>query len=130
MTELTHLERAVLVKLLEGAHPLLERLRHQLSSCRVSHREMTGHGFYTYFDIEEENAASGGSTVILGDVCAEVDGMEEGAGFLLYIEQGHLTMLEGYAYDEPWPCTIAGYTLSYNAGEQRDWNALWKVLEE
>ncbi len=46
----------------------------------------------------------------------------------LYIEHGRLSMLEGYGYDDPWPTTIAGYTLRYSTGDERDWGALKKVL--
>jgi hypothetical protein len=41
--------------------------------------------------------------VRFGDVVAEVEGVENGAGFLLFIEDGRMTMLEGYMFGEPWP---------------------------
>jgi len=54
--------------------------------------------------------------------------MAHGAGFVLYIEHGRLSMLEGYGYDDPWPNTITRYTLQYRAGDNRDWDTLRKVL--
>jgi hypothetical protein len=124
---LNELERAVLTKLLEGEHPLLAQLREQLPHCRVSHRELTGHGFFAYLNVGD---APGADDVKLrfGDVVAEIDGMLHGAGFLLFVDQGLLTMLEGYGYDDPWPSGIMGFTLKYTYGEKRDWAALRKDL--
>jgi hypothetical protein len=36
-------------------------------------------------------------------VIARMEGLEHGAGFMLFIDDGVLVMLEGYTYDEPWP---------------------------
>lgn len=127
MIALAELERAVLTKLLAGEHPLLERLRNQLSNCQVSRRELTGAGFYAYLDVGDAPAADD-VNLRFGDVIAEIEGMAHGAGFVLYVEHGRLSMLEGYGYDDPWPSTITAYTLKYSAGEERDWAALRKVL--
>lgn len=127
MNELTKFERAVLEKILDGEYPLLNKLRKQLCSCHVNCREMTGVGFYTYFNVNNA-AAADDVKMRLGDVLAEVQGMTHGAGFILYIEHGRLSMLEGYGYDDLWPNTIISFTLRYNSGKQRDWVALRKVL--
>jgi len=120
-------EQAVLEKLLAGEHPLLKQLREQLIGCRVRRREFTGAGFYTYFSVENIPVAVD-AKVRFGDVLAEVEGMVHGAGFVLYVEHGRLSVLEGYGYDEPWPTTITAFALRYSTGEQRDWAALRKVL--
>jgi hypothetical protein len=127
MVDLEELERAVLTKLLAGDHPLLGQLRNQLSMCRVTSNELTGAGFYAHLDVGDAPAA-GDVKLRFGDVIAEVSGMAHGAGFLLYVEHGRLSMLEGYGYDDPWPSTIKGYTLKYVAGVNRDWAALNKAL--
>jgi hypothetical protein len=36
-----------------------------------------------------------------------------GAGFLLYVDGGLLSMLEGYSYEEPWPDEIREFSVSY-----------------
>jgi hypothetical protein len=127
MIDLAELERAVLTKLLAGEHPLLEQLRNQIPKCRVSRRELTGAGFYADLDVGDSPAADD-VNLRFGDVIAEIEGMAHGAGFVLYIEHGRLSMLEGYGYDDPWPNTITRYTLQYRAGDNRDWDTLRKVL--
>ena len=149
MIDLTELERSVLTKLLAGEHPVLEQLRSQLRSCRVVHREMTGHGFFAQLDVGN-TSASLDVNVSFGDVAAEISGMTQGAGFELLVKNGRLITLEGYGYDDPWPSAITGYTLKYitygikgrsttedqcewkaggTTGDQRDWAELGKELK-
>jgi hypothetical protein len=128
MTDLTELEQAVLTKLLMGDHPLLRQLRDQLDGCRVSLRELTGVGFYTYLDVGDMPVLKD-INVRFGDVAAEIQGMAHGAGFVLYVKHGKLSLLEGYTFDDPWPTTITGYSLQYFPGGQRDDVALSKALE-
>lgn len=127
MTELTEFERAILTKLLDGEHPLLVELRKQLPICRVNRREQTGVGFFTHFDTGAASPATN-AKARFGDVVAEIDGLVHGAGFVLYVENGRLSTLEGYGYDEPWPSKITNYRLEYNMGQRRDWCALEKLL--
>ena len=130
MKELTDLERAVLVKLLEGDHPVLSSLRSQLKASRVIGREFTGVGFFTNLALGENGSERIAGDLKFGDVIADIDGLRHGAGFLLYVENGALKMLEGYSYDEPWPQKISAFKLSFMQGEERDWQALMKILEK
>ncbi|SMN17490.1 hypothetical protein CRYPA_7 [uncultured Candidatus Thioglobus sp.] len=43
---------------------------------------------------------------------AEINDLKYGAGFLLYIENNGLKMLEGYSYDEKWPIKITNFSLN------------------
>lgn len=142
MSNLTELERAVLDKILDGDHPLLEILRNQLSNDRVSRREMTGTGFFTYFNVGDPPVADV-EKIVFGDVSADIEGVHHGAGFLVWVEHGRLIMLEGFTYDDPWPDEIEQYTLkylvpkqisddgkfiSYRKDDKRDWEALIKQI--
>ncbi len=68
----------------------------------------------------EDLTRRAGHSVKFGDVIAEIPGLSGGAGFLLYIENGILDVLEGYSYDEPWPTSTEGFTLRFLKGEERD----------
>ena len=58
-----------------------------------------------------------GSDLSAMDVSARIDGMEHGAGFVLWVEDGVLETLEGFSYVEPWPDLSARYELSAGGPE-------------
>ena len=128
MNELTIFEKSVMAKLLCGSHPLLENLRNQLAQCRISSREHTEVGFFVNFDVETKLSYSDVNLEI-GDVDAKIDGVQHGVGFVLFIRQGRLSMLEGYTYGEPYPKDITQYTLSYDTGDERNVTALFNKLQ-
>lgn len=111
---LTEFERAVLDKLLAGNHPVLAALRGQLASCRVSSRKFTGHGFFAKLDVDREsNAAVPVQRAKIRDVGAEIPELKYGAGFVLFVADGYLDVLEGFTYDEHWPRLVRDFTLMY-----------------
>ena len=114
LSELSVPEQDVIGKLLEGEHPALRSLRDQLATLCVVSREMTGTGFMTSFVRPDVPSAADDTTYRIGDVDAEIDGLQHGAGFILYIQGGFLDALEGYSFDEPWPSEIERFTLTFN----------------
>ena len=50
--------------------------------------------------IEQSINTATNNSFKIGDVHAEISGLENGAGFVLYALDGKLEMLEGYSYDE------------------------------
>jgi hypothetical protein len=119
MTDLTTLEEH-LEMLLRGNDEVLDVLRQQAKHAQVSSREMTGVGFFTYFAVPAEMPRINGQPALkLGDVNGAADNVKHGLGFLLYITDGVLSMLEGYTYDEPWPDEVRGLVLAYSTGQVR-----------
>jgi hypothetical protein len=119
MTGLTTFEADVMRYLLDGDHPLLARLREQASHTFVGSREYTGVGLFVNF---ESSHTSGFADVTLrfGDVIAKFPGFGE-AGFVLFVDEGRLSMLEGYMYEGVWPDDVTEYALYYaGAGGMRD----------
>lgn len=110
---LTALERGVLDLFLAGDDVPLAALRRQLQLSRVARREFTGVGFFTYFTVPEDAPrASLLAQATLTGVFANIDGLEHGAGFILFLSHGQLDNLEGFTFAEPWPDTIQGFSLS------------------
>lgn len=102
--DLTSLEHAVLDKLLAGDHRVLEGFRGQLRRTLVKSREFSGKGFFTELvQPSSEPAVAMPARVRFGDVIAELEGSNLGAGFVLFIDGGRMTMLEGYVFDGAWP---------------------------
>jgi len=102
---LNKIERLVLDKLLVGEHPALATLRHQVARCLVSKREFSGKGFFTEFQLPAGETAvpTSRSRIRFGDVVAELHGVEGGAGFVLFVDDGYLVTLEGYVFVGAWP---------------------------
>src|ERR1700675_3240531 len=120
MTNLTTLEDQVLEMLLRGEDWVLSVLRQQAKQLQVSSRKMTGVGFYTEFVVPSEvPRVPGRPTFKLGDVNGTADNVKHGLGFLLYVKDGALSMLEGYTYDEPWPDDVRGLVLTYSSKQGR-----------
>jgi len=129
MIKLTNFEQAVMEKLFQGTHPVLIEIKRQFDSCIVNKRELTGVGFYLDFTVSD-SILDPAIDFWFGDVIADIDGLEHGAGFILLIKNGKLAMLEGYSYDESWPDSVEKYTLKYSAGDNRDLSELNRSLSE
>ena len=68
----------------------------QYEKAHVIKREFTGHGFFTDFDITDPADSLGcGYNNQLGDLTAEFPEVKFGAGFVLFIKNGFIEMLEG-----------------------------------
>jgi hypothetical protein len=101
---LTPLEKSVLEMLLDKPGGSFDTLRRQLSYATVSKREFSGVGFFTKFALPKDAQIKRDvPDMTLGDIGAELPGVEHGAGFVLFIRGGVVTMLESYTYDEKWP---------------------------
>ena len=111
---LSPLEHEVIATILRPDHPVFEALRLQFDRCEAAARELTGVGFFTELSIPTDSgpAPVRPGRLRLSGVVAEVDGLRHGAGFVLWIENGMLTTLEGFSYDEPWPENVNDYCLS------------------
>lgn len=107
MQSLSDLERAVLEAIAAQSSEFAAALREQVSSAQVEARENTGAGFYTRLAIVGGSPTLGAPSP-LGDIGADVEGIEHGMGFLLWLRDGVADTLEGYTYDD----TTAGLELS------------------
>ena len=115
---LTQLEKEVILKLLAEGHPTVRILRQQLDQCCVTSREMTGTGFMTELGVPREAQRAEAEKMRLGNVVADIEGLENGAGFVLYVKHGALNALEGYSFEEPWPKEIAWFQLRYTSDDE------------
>lgn len=99
MQGLSDLERAVLAAIAEQVPEHASALRAQVSSAHVAARENTGAGFYTKLAIADGPKMDGAPSPI-GDIGVDVEGMEHGLGFLLWLRDGVADTLECYSYDD------------------------------
>jgi len=101
---LTPLEKAVLDMMLDKRGEPFETIRQQLAHATVAKREFTGVGFFTDFSLLAAAPVRRDlpSMEITG-VGTEFSSLQHGAGFVLFIRDGVVSMLEGFTYGEPWP---------------------------
>ncbi len=121
----------VIEKLLAGELPELAKLRRQLEHLKVKSRETSKAGFFTEFEGEvPPELLVGNRSFKIGDVTALLDGMNTEVGFLLFIEDGKLNMLEAYTFFEDWPQDAKLLLIGYDGitGE-RNLQALSEALQ-
>lgn len=97
MYELSDLERAVLHAIALQAQGSAAALEHQINGARVLARENTGAGFFTTLSVAPGCLLEGIRSPV-GDAGATVVGLKHGMGFMLWIKDGLIHQLEGYAY--------------------------------
>ena len=123
------LEDQVMRMLLAGDDQALAVLRDQIEQAKVSSRQLTGVGFYTEFSTSPSiPRLSGRPSFKLGDVNGTAANVKNGLGFLLYVADGAITMLEGYTYDDPWPNRIEGLVLTYSDGQNRNIDKVRQII--
>jgi hypothetical protein len=120
---LSKFEIDVMKMLLEGDDNVLSLLRKQFLSLTVQSRKLTGVGFYLDFAPQmtsyiPDEIPSVRPHFCIGGVEATIAGLQHGASFLVWVNDGYITQLEGYAYVESWPAEITNYALSYIDGKR------------
>ena len=108
-------EAEVMQRIIEESLPESAILEEQYRCAKIVSREFTGFGFFTKFEVANKNLQiPARSNSHLGRVQAKIEGLEYGAGFVLFVKDGFISLLEGYCYgNEPWPDEITAYTLEY-----------------
>jgi hypothetical protein len=96
--ELLRLVDRLVPLLIEGAHPALSALRQQFSGARIKQVELTGVGFYVDFEVASDTPLAEPANFSGGDARITVEGVENGAGCVLFVSGGRLATLEGYTY--------------------------------
>ena len=125
-SELDPLERLAMDMLLAGDDPTLKILREQFRVTAVLDRKLTGVGFFVTFSVPPgARRIEGKKLSYLGDVKAEIKGLQHGADFVLHFRDGAIDYLEGCSYDEPWPAGTESCRVAYIDGEERDLATLW-----
>ena len=93
---------------------LVAKILKQSKNSKVTSRDFSGVGFFTYFQVDDKSLSLGNNINLqLGGIGAEIEGLKYNtAGFTLFIENGMLALLEGYSYgDDKWPKKITNYKL-------------------
>ena len=98
MTSFTELELAALHSIFSETPELAPSLERQLAAATVTERENSGGGFFTSIAVRDDAPAVSTPKVLGYETSARVANMEDGLGFVLFLEHGRLHLLEGYAW--------------------------------
>jgi hypothetical protein len=102
-TEVLLLVEKIMPLLLAGEHPALQTLRRQYRAAEITRIEPTGHGFYVNFLVRNCDELVRPPDFQGGNAIIEISSAPHGAGCVLFVRAGSLSMLEGYTYgDEEW----------------------------
>lgn len=86
--------------LLNGEVEVLKILAHQYERSEVKEIEESGKGIFVSFKVDDEIMPLSNNVkqnFAFGDVNGVIDGVEGAVGFILFIRNGYLDTLEGYA---------------------------------
>jgi hypothetical protein len=95
------LERVVMARLLEPDIPIAPELRAQYAAATVVSRELTGVGFFIDYAVPATVPRIVPPNLEMGETATLTNGIA--VGFLLFVRDGVIAMLEAYTYDDPWP---------------------------
>ena len=98
--QFTPLEHAVLKAVCEGNPSDRTALDAQLSSAIVHKRENTGAGFFTYFEVKRDPGGCISGEPRRSGPDANIEGLQRGMGFILWLNEGYASCLEGFSYEE------------------------------
>ena len=123
----------VMDKMLFGLNELLGELKEQYNGLKIVSVEETGVGFYVDFETENNTVKALDEKVFLqkfqiGDVYGNVEGIIDAVGFILFVKDGFITMLEAYTNGiDSWP-DDNDIELIYDSGKERNIEALKKRI--
>jgi hypothetical protein len=110
--EVTELEKAVVGQFLRD--PELSPLNREvnLEKARVINRESTGVGILTEFEPSQEvKLFADGVSLRWGKVGVRLNASTIETSYVVYVDNGYLTTIEGYTYGNDWPESISSIEL-------------------
>lgn len=116
--------------LLAGDNYILDELRNQRTRILTTALEVTGRGFFVYYTMASDvKPITSPCHFELGDVIAGIKGLEYGMGFILFVRNGYMKMLEGYTYEENFTNAENVKYITYSHGKDRDMMSIVKLFE-
>lgn len=105
--KVTELEKLVIGSMLADHELKPVRSSVNFDAVLVSDRELTGVGFLTEFQRSEElKLFEADVSLRWGKVGARLNASKVETGYLVYVDDGYVTSVEGYTYGDEWPDQI------------------------
>jgi hypothetical protein len=115
-------EQQLMGMLLSGDDELLEKLRRQYQTAKIESVDRDPVGFFTRYSVpHSEVFFIDRDSFAFGDVFGSVGGVDRAVGFVLFVRDGYISLLEGYTnLVDKWPQSYDEISLSYSTGSERD----------
>lgn len=98
------LERIIISSVLADQALKVAKSEVNYDAVVVENRELTGVGFLTEFERSEElKLFDDDVSFRWGKVGARLNTSKVETGYLVYVDDGYLTTIEGYTYGDEWP---------------------------
>lgn len=109
---LNQLERAVLGRFIADPELPLTVWTMNCDAMRVTNRSLTGSGFLAEMDRSTATKLFAEDVSLRwGKIGALLNGSQIETGFVVYVDSGYITCIEGYAYDGVWPDLVDKFEL-------------------
>lgn len=102
-TDVLAIEREVMPRLLDGDSLFLETLRLQYARAKVESIELSGVGFFVNYRVPSELPKTSPPSFAGGNAALAISGLEYGAGCVVFVRDGYLSMFEVFIYEDVWP---------------------------
>ena len=100
-------ERIIITDIIDQYPEYKEKLQSQFEKISVQRREIHTYGFSTYYTVTAVAETLGEDVNLqLGEHQWEVNDLDYGSDYILWIKNGRISCLEGFTYNEPWPKEI------------------------
>lgn len=100
-------EKIIISDIIEQYPEYKQKLQSQLEKITVQKREFSTYGFSTYYSvIAVEETLGDDENLRIGKHQWNINGLNHGSDFILWIKSGLISCLEGFSYNEPWPDKI------------------------
>lgn len=100
-------ERIIITDIIEQYPEYKFKLQAQFENSIVQKREFSTYGFSTYFEVTTtEERLGNDKNLQLGKHQWNINGLQYGSDYILWVENGLVKCLEGFSYNEPWPNEI------------------------
>ncbi|WP_375403813.1 hypothetical protein [uncultured Sphingomonas sp.] len=119
MGDFTEMETWALQAIFDETPALSLKLRHQLCCATVTKRKNTGGGFFTSIVLPKDTPQVECPRVLGYATHARVEGLEHGLGFVLFMEDGRLHLLEGFAWGPESTVSLDLNSLSFEIFNER-----------
>ena len=100
-------EKRISIDIIEQYPAYKSKLQAQFEHAVVQKRAFSKYGFSTDYAVTTTEETLGDDVNLqLGKRQWNINGLQHGSDYILWIKNGFITCLEGFSYNEPWPNEI------------------------